>query len=289
MSPHRACLSWSCSRLQSIHPGSASNLIGLDASLLSFVPKRVDFRVFAAPRTPELLNAAPDLLSCPCALLQSAHRQRAARAQVRKPVLHAASLEVWSPTAYPHAKKQHDISGGPNPKTPDAFRFSQPRGASLLRVCRPYFRADPLMGLSPSERCSSRAAVRRLRRLCPLVVGLPHPKLTKPGSRASPKTKPKKSKLERGRLAFRALLHTRVRHKTHSGLDRANARSSLGVSPLQGPHQRSDGSTFTEPPLARLVPKRTKASSVTPPQGFTPTVAGTSLARWPTLMGFPAF
>jgi hypothetical protein len=75
----------------------------------------------------------------------------------------------------------------------------------------------------------------------------------------------------------------------HGGLDRHTARGSLGVFPLQGPHQRSNGSTFTEPPLTRLMNERTKASPSTSPQGIDSTVAGTSLARRPTLMGFLAF
>jgi hypothetical protein len=39
------------------------------------------------------------------------------------------------------------------------------------RACRPCFVPDPLMGLHPPELSSSRAAVRRLRRLSPHVVG----------------------------------------------------------------------------------------------------------------------
>jgi hypothetical protein len=49
--------------------------------------------------------------------------------------------------------------------------FSTSRRFDPPRACRPCFMPDPLMGLHPSELCSYRVAVRRLRRRSPLDVG----------------------------------------------------------------------------------------------------------------------
>jgi hypothetical protein len=148
LSPDRHRLSWSCSTLQSIHPKLTSTRIGLDAALMSFVPKRVDFRAFASLRTPEPLNAAPDLLSWACALLQSAPKQRAARAKNRSILRMLPSLRFRPLQRVPTRKSSLVSLEGQLPTTLDTCRFSQPRGASLLRVCCPYFRADPLVGFS---------------------------------------------------------------------------------------------------------------------------------------------
>jgi hypothetical protein len=67
-------------------------------------------------------------------------------------------------------------------RTPSAFRFSQPPDAfTHPRACWPYFMPDPLLGFHPPELCSSRAAVRRLRRLLPSWCSsdLPAPLATK--------------------------------------------------------------------------------------------------------------
>jgi hypothetical protein len=69
--------------------------------------------------------------------------------------------------------------------SPDRLRpqvFSTSRRVHPLRACWPCFMPDPLMGLRPSELCSSRAAVRRLRRLYPLDVR--QPTMTAPTDRA---------------------------------------------------------------------------------------------------------
>jgi hypothetical protein len=71
---------------------------------------------------------------------------------------------------------------------------------------------DPRLGFDPLELCSSRAAVRRLRRLCPLVVVtlfLPH--RLPPTFRFLGVLRARFAAL-RAPLAFRALLHTRVCH-----------------------------------------------------------------------------
>jgi hypothetical protein len=48
--------------------------------------------------------------------------------------------------------------------------FSTSRRFDPPRACRPCFMPNPLMGLRPTELCSPRAAVRRLRRRCPPAV-----------------------------------------------------------------------------------------------------------------------
>ena len=60
--------------------------------------------------------------------------------------------------------------------SPDRLRlqvFSTSWRLDPPRACWPYLMPDPLMGFRPPEPCSSRAAVRRLRRLYPLVVAAP--------------------------------------------------------------------------------------------------------------------
>jgi hypothetical protein len=110
------------------------------------------------------------------------------------------------------------------------------------RAWWPCFMPHPLLGLRPSELCSFRAAVRRLQRLCPLVVKAnPNhasraPQTAETDHRAlhcsAPTTevaehRPKPVTAGRNHLhpnsfrnrpgsapAFRALLHTKVRHPT---------------------------------------------------------------------------
>jgi hypothetical protein len=88
-------------------------------------------------------------------------------------------------------------------------------------------------------------------------------------------------------LAFRVLLHTRIRSPATGGLDRKQARSSPGLPALQGFPPRRDGPAFTAPPLMgfRLQVRR--------PLGRPSRVSlhgemGSSPKRLPALMGFAA-
>jgi hypothetical protein len=68
---------------------------------------------------------------------------------------------------------------------------------------------------------------------------------------------------------FRGLLHTRVRHSISGGLDRRPARSSLGLSALQGCLPRWRAPAFTGAPLMGF-PHAGANDRVTGPPGFHP-------------------
>jgi hypothetical protein len=159
------------------------------------------------------------------------------------------------------------------------------------RACRPCFRPDPLMGFSPSELCSSRAAVRRLRRLCPPGVRLdrsiPTWALTSCETKASPPSPATVCcRSAPNHPDFRALLHARVRHYYRLFTPTA-ARSSPGVSP------------FRAFPLAGMAEPSLRLPSRDWPAGsrttfgpllrvLLPREIGWSLSRLPALLGFPA-
>jgi hypothetical protein len=134
-----------------------------------------------------------------------------------------------------------------------SWRFHPPR------AWWPCFVPHPLMGLCPSEPCSSRAAVRRLRRRCPHVV------------RTNPPTAPPSVAAGRSRLhrtaygaapgapaAFRASLRARVRHRIAAFYTARRRVALLGfapsrVLPLTGTARPSPGL----PSRASLVQART--------------------------------
>jgi hypothetical protein len=89
--------------------------------------------------------------------------------------------------------------------------------------------------------------------------------------------------------AFRALLHTRVRHCTAGGLGRRRARGSPGLSPLQGVLPHRNAATFTAAPLMRLLQPGDESTFGALFRVLLPGSVGLSLARLPTLLGFPAF
>lgn len=65
--------------------------------------------------------------------------------------------------------------------------------------------------------------------------------------------------------AFKALLHTKVRHTLVSGLDRPTVRSSLGLHTLQGSLPRCGGTTFIMPPLMGFARMHASALPSVPP------------------------
>jgi len=67
---------------------------------------------------------------------------------------------------FPAMGSGFECAGLPHPRA-NAFRFSQPLGASPPNAWRPLFQVTSALGVRPSELFSSRAAVRRLRRLLP--------------------------------------------------------------------------------------------------------------------------
>jgi hypothetical protein len=90
-------------------------------------------------------------------------------------------------------------------------------------------------------------------------------------------------------LAFRALLHTRVRHFAAGGLGRRRARGSPGLSPLQGFLPHRNAATFTAAPLMRLLQPGDESTFGALFRVLLPGSVGSSLSRLPTLLGFPAF
>jgi len=144
-------------------------------------PTGLDFEVFAnhGPRTTPRNRSG--LLSWARALLQS---PPSSQRPLRPPCLstqrqqNGASHEVCSPSASPRTWQRHLEPGLPHRTRLRPQVFSTSRRLHPPRACRPCFMPDPLMGLHPSELCSSRAAVRRLRRPSPHAVGQPLPART---------------------------------------------------------------------------------------------------------------
>lgn len=164
-----------------------------------------------------------------------------------------------------------------------SWRLTAP---SLLAL----FHARSALGVPPSGRCSSRAAVRRLRRRCPPVVG---PATRSPGDRTGHDVAPKHGvKTGTDRIetceatpAFRALLHARVRHEDGDGLDRRRRVALLGFLPSRVLSLVRMSAASTAPPLMWF-PGRAQATDTTPLQGIVPDEVGWPLSRLPTLLGF---
>jgi hypothetical protein len=83
----------------------------------------------------------------------------------------APPMRFLSPTACPRTGQRHEVAGFASPDRLHLQVFSTSWRFHPPRACRPYFVPDPLMGFRPPELCSSRAAVRRLRRRYPHAVG----------------------------------------------------------------------------------------------------------------------
>jgi hypothetical protein len=161
-----------------------------------------------------------------------------------------------------------------------SWRFHPPR------ACRPCFMPDPLMGLRPSELCSSHAAVHRLRRPSPHDVR--QQSSTLPPLRNDGRNRRTSWANGRAPRAFppSGVCSARESATRHRRLNRRPARSSPGLPPsrvlsLAGP------AGFRRPSPHGL--GSTDASVRTScPTGCSPNEIGWSLSRLPTLLGFPA-
>jgi hypothetical protein len=80
---------------------------------------------------------------------------------------HAAPPMRFLPLQRLPARDSGKLAGFASPDRLHLQVFSTSWRLDPPRACRPCFMPDPLMGLRPSELCSSRAAVRRLRRPYP--------------------------------------------------------------------------------------------------------------------------
>jgi hypothetical protein len=179
--------------------------------------------------------------------------------------LYDASHEVCSPSACPRTRQRHSARGLPHLEHQRPQVFSTSRRLHPPCACRPCFMPDPLMGLHPPEPFSSRAAVRRLRRPSPLAVATPPPAVERRPPKRTPNPRPLAEPLD-----FRGLLHARVRHTRAGGLDRHTARSSPGLSTLQGIPPRCGGTAFTAPPLMGLASTGRERPTSTHPSGSRP-------------------
>ena len=186
-SPDRACLSWSCAALQSDCPKLASTRIGWMLPSCPW-PFPAGLQGVRSLRLPCLLvKVDPEILSWAWALLQSApssEQPRGPSCPRRDPAAPCSSShEVLLPfSVFPHAAAV-SLAGFASPDHQRPQVFSTSRRVHPPRAYRPCFMPDPLMGLRPSEPCSSHAAVRRLRRLSPRDVARARDPLHTPAAR----------------------------------------------------------------------------------------------------------
>jgi hypothetical protein len=153
------------------------------------------------------------------------------------------------------------------------------------------FHARSALGVRPSELCSSRVAVRRLRRRCPLDVGTPFRTTRVPTTRRERRnTAPRPSFPMWVVLPDAPHLQGFAPHESpplHTGgLGRTRARSSLGIAPLQGflPRRMGNGLHRASPnEVARLGDKSSARALY---RVLLPDEIGWSLSRLPTLLGF---
>jgi hypothetical protein len=131
------------------------------------------YRVFAGSGPASTPKNPGGILSWACVLLQSPPSSERPPAPLRPKAngSRGSSHEVFFPySVSPHRTAALGLAGFASPDRLRLQVFSTSWRFDPPRACWPCFMPDPLMGLCPSELCSSRAAARRLRRRCPLVV-----------------------------------------------------------------------------------------------------------------------
>jgi hypothetical protein len=239
-----------------------------------------------------LRKTVPGILSWACALLQSPPSSERPPAP-HSPFGHAEHatppMRFFAPTASPRTEQRLlNWPGLPHP-TACASRFSQPLDALVRPVpaglvsCQIRSWGCALQSLAPpSQPYAVSGAVallpfRRSRRSAPLHHARGRNRTHRGAYGTDPESAP----------AFRALLHSGVRHHTAGGLDRRRARSSPGLYALQGSLPRWLGTAFTAPPLMGLA-HRAQATGRAALQGLTTSEIGSSLSRPPTLLGLLA-
>jgi len=199
-------------------------------------------------------EAALEILSWACALLQSTTTRRAAAATIGKPRVAAPSMRFGPLQRIPARDKGIECPGLPHPKrrTPSGFlNLLTLRKAPRLPAI---FQTGSAHGVHPSEHCPSRAAEHRLRAVTLLTFGRNRktPQTT-PTGKEQAQSRKEQSKRDAigGDPVFRVLLHARVRHRRQR-VRLTAARSSLGFPPLQGVPPRWTDTAFAAPPLMRL-------------------------------------
>ena len=176
--------------------------------------------------------------------------------------------------------------------SPDRLRlqvFSTSWRLDPPRACWPYLMPDPLMGFRPPEPYSSRAAVRRLRRLYPLVVAAPT-------VRRPTNPQPTAETIDHGPVYGNgALCAPRLQglapHESPplvaGGLDRRERVALLGFLPpgFSPPLERHGFHRTSPHELGSIERERSREPAL---QGLDSSGIGSSLARPPTLLGFHA-
>jgi hypothetical protein len=166
-----------------------------------------------------------------------------------------SSLEVPSPTAYPHMRQRLEVARVCLARAACAFRFSQPLGAFIRPMlagpvsCQIRSWGSPFRALLLSHRLSTVSGTR-----FPLAVrDAPESSRTPALSRAEARHqtsaifgKTHGTPSTSGPYSVRESATSRQRVRL------TRARGSLGLPPLQGTPPRWNGPAFTAPPLMRL-------------------------------------
>jgi hypothetical protein len=264
-------------------------------SLLPSCPQRVapDSRVFTRPAIrPYRGKTESPLLSLRPPSENAAHR--AAAAPFPTEIVRGntgSSREVSSPSAFPRPRQRHEkVTEHPTLDRPTPSGFLDLLASSSAPDLLALFHARSAPGVLPSELCSSRAAVRRLRRRCPPVVGaILRPvraparrrrcKSTAPNSRAPMMDGTSKRPSPSG-------LYSARESATSVWLFRPpRARSSLGIVPFRVLPLAGMARPSPCAPLLRF-PAWAQASARDLYRVFLPGEIGLSLSRLPTLLGF---
>jgi hypothetical protein len=143
---------------------------------------------------------------------------------------------------------------------------------------RPSPSESPKTSLEPGRRSLREGPKPSAIRAPPLAPREAKPRLDRTSGRDGPESF----------LAFRGLIPAAIRHSRASGLDRRVARSSHGLSTLQGFLPRCGGAAFTVPSPHRLRVTRARTTCDLAFQGERSEI-GSSLSRPPTLLGFVTF
>lgn len=192
---------------------------------------------------------------------------------------------------FPHTWQRLCCSGLPHlnacasgfSQPPDAFIRPVPAG---LVSCRIRSWGSPFRAfLLPRSLPPSPASVPSCRSTNPI----PSPTRVAPATQAQLVRRPPCGKVPRNIVAFRGLLHAKVRHCCPDGLGLYAARGSHGLSTLQGFLPTCGDTAFTVSPLmsfALCIRERTPSAAL---QGLDHKQIGSSPKRPPTLLGFIAF
>lgn len=201
-----------------------------------------------------------------------------------------SSRGVSSPSAFPHhraAALSRVRASTPSPFAPSGFLdlmtlFSAPV------ICWPCFMPDPLLGFHPPKPFSSGAAVRRLRRPCPLVVVTPLPAALPPLGHPLSRLPLVLFATLRSAPRLQGLApHQKLPHRAGC-LGRTRALSSPGLlhPPGFSPSPTRPGLHRASPHELRRFIGRKRPAPPWAPQGLHAEEIGSSLAGPPTLLGF---